>query len=876
MNESSAKVKYLAEYAPCDFEILSTDLVFRLKTDSTIVISTLKLKKTPLAATSQLVLNGIDLKLLEIKLDGQPLGKEHYFKDTQSLTILACPEEFELRIEVEINPQANKALEGLYISDGIFCTQCEAEGFRKITYYLDRPDCLSIFTTTIEADQEKFPILLSNGNLLDSGKSAAGRHWVKWHDPHKKPSYLFALVAGDLEHKSDEFITCSKRKVALELYCKANNIGRIDFAMESIKRSMKWDEENYGREYDLDRFMVVSVDDFNSGAMENKGLNIFNSRLIMADPKTATDDDYQRIEAVVGHEYFHNWSGNRVTCRDWFQLSLKEGFTVFREQQFSGDMGSDSIVRIDSVNFLRNIQFLEDGGPLSHPVRPDSYEEINNFYTPTVYEKGSEVIRMLYNIIGQKHFREGSDLYFDRFDGQAVTCDDFVSCMEEVANIDLSNFKKWYSQSGTPILEVQKTYDKESKVLKLYCKQINKPTADQKSKEPLLLPIKTSLFYNDGKKHSFDNKKDEIFLNLAEKEQVFEVANVRKEPTVSALRGFSAPVHLKFQQSNEDLSFLAQYDDDGFNRWESMQKLVLNYITNSLGSDTSSIADNQPLLKALEANIQASEDQHELAARLLTPPKLSYIISLSKKVDLDALCATLRNYEQEVGLAFKKSLADSLEIVTQKYQAASKVYAYQKPDVGFRAFQRSLTFFLAATGEEEFTKLLLERFKASGNMTEEYHYLAQILHHKQPTTEEALDHFFNKWNHDSLVMNKWFSLQGANLNLEKVEKLLEHNCFDLRNPNKVYSLVGGFIQGNLEQLHRTDGEGYRFASDTILKVDSFNPQVASRLIKGFSNLEKFDTHRQDLLSQMFRKISESNTSKNLGELVHKFDQKLNE
>ncbi|MDY6983660.1 MAG: aminopeptidase N, partial [Pseudomonadota bacterium] len=702
MKESQGKTVWLRDYRVPDYLIDETQLVFELFEDYTLVSSRLRMRRNPAAGAGHapLVLDGNQLVLEEVKLDGKVLSAPAYEVDDEHLTLPSVPTQFTLECRTRIKPQENTSLEGLYKSRVMFCTQCEAEGFRKITYYLDRPDVLSSFTTRIEAERARYPVLLSNGNLIASGDLGGGRHFATWQDPFKKPCYLFALVAGDLEVHEDSFTTCSGRKVDLKIYVEAKDTDKTDFAMGALKRSMKWDEEVYGREYDLDIFMIVAVDDFNMGAMENKGLNIFNSSAVLAKPETSTDMAFQRIESIVGHEYFHNWSGNRVTCRDWFQLSLKEGFTVYRDAEFSADMGSRAVNRIEDVGLLRTVQFAEDSGPMAHSVRPESYMEISNFYTVTIYEKGAEVVRMMANLLGKEQFRKATDLYFSRFDGMAVTTEDFVRCMEETSGIDLTQFRRWYTQAGTPQLAITRHYEPKERRYMLTVKQHCPPTPRQPIKDPFFIPLDMALLDSKGNEIPLqlgadDKPTTSKVLRVTEAEQQFVFINVPEEPVPALLRGFSAPVKLTIDYTRDELMFLMSHDRDGFVRWEAAQQLGLQVINEGLAARKAGKAFtvDERLVNAYRSVLQASlydpQIDKAMVANLLLLPSEAYISELSSVIDVDGI--------HEVREQVRRHLARELgELFGRVYETnvSDEPYVYEANAVARRALKNTVLNYL--------------------------------------------------------------------------------------------------------------------------------------------------------------------------------------
>ncbi len=871
---------HLQDYRPPDYRIETTNLEFELEEARTRVRSlmTVVCNHDRCEGIHPLVLNGRGLELKAIKIDGQSLSDRDYKIDTGSLTILPVPDRFTLEIETEINPRQNTELSGLYLSSGMFCTQCEAEGFRKITYYLDRPDVMSRFFTTIVADKAKYPVLLSNGNLTGSGAMKDGRHFAKWHDPFPKPAYLFALVAGDLARVSDTFTTMSGRKVDLHVHVQHHNRDKCAHAMESLKRAMKWDEQTYGREYDLDIFMIVAVDDFNMGAMENKGLNIFNSKYVLAKPETATDNDFQGIMGVVGHEYFHNWSGDRVTCRDWFQLSLKEGFTVFRDQHFMEDMTSRGVKRISDVNVLRTHQFREDAGPMAHPVRPESYVEINNFYTMTVYNKGAEVIRMMRAILGTPGFRKGTDLYFARHDGQAVTTDDFVQAMEDANSADLRQFKLWYSQAGTPELEVRRSYDAQTKNYELIFKQSCPPTPGQPEKKPFHIPVAIGLLEDDGKDMTLKVKGEPLapgeeitkVIHLRNPEERYVFTDIPYEPVPSILRGFSAPVKVKLDLSDDERLFLMAHDSDEFNRWDAGQQLAVKRSMNLIRDyqEGRALTLDRKFIDAFKKTLKGDMKDKAFQAFALTLPSETYLADFMDVIDPTAI--------HEVQRSVKKTLAAELkEGLSGVYHANQDTgpYRIDQESIGRRSLKNTCLSYLAELDDRDSRRLCVQQFKTGGNMTDTLAALANLANNDCPERQEALLSFYEKWKDDPLVMDKWLSIQAMSRlssTLETVKALMRHPVFNIRNPNKVRALIGAFAQGNPARFHDPGGAGYEFLADCVIAIDPMNPQIAARLVSAFTLWQRYDEKRRALMkSQLLRILDTQKLSKDVYEVVSK-------
>lgn len=850
---------YLKNYQAPVFNVETVDLNFDLYDEHVIVHSTLKLNRQEPGA---LQLLGEDLELISIQMNGRPLDTNSYTIQDDILFIESCPDQVTLQIVTRLQPQNNTQLSGLYRSNHLFCTQCEAEGFRRITYFLDRPDVLAIYTTTISADQTDYPILLSNGNLVDKGKTADGRHWVKWHDPFKKPSYLFALVAGKLACLEDTFVTCSGRNVDLKIFVEPGNEDKCAHAMQSLKHSMRWDEEVYGREYDLDIFMIVAVSDFNMGAMENKGLNIFNSKYILGRPESATDQDFADIEGVVAHEYFHNWTGNRVTCRDWFQLSLKEGLTVFRDQEFSRDMNSRDVNRIMDVSLLRSSQFPEDAGTMAHPVRPESYQEINNFYTATIYNKGAEVIRMQHTLLGKARYRKGMDLYFERHDGQAVTIDDFVAAMEDANKISLTQFKRWYSQAGTPEVQVKTEY--ANNCLKLIMHQSCPSTPDATHKEPFHIPIRIALF--DSKGQRIPLAKD--LLELTANEQEFEIPDLKEQPKVSLLREFSAPIILKNDQSSEDLLFLLQYETDGYAKWEAAQRLILNSIKDGLQSSLTEWQIPQALVAAFKHVLLDDTLDMQLRAQLLTPPSFEEVANSLKSIDVAAVEAMRDSFRRQLGTSLHVDFSSTYNRLWQLEDHQMNGEAY-----GRRRLKNTCLWFMMKGSEESSIKVCQNQLDAARTMTDQIASFGLLVNSSHDELRSiAIDSFFKQWAHEDLVLDKWFIAQATSERtdaLEQVKKLLHHPAFSIKNPNKVRSLIGAFCSGNPRNFHALDGQGYAFLAQQLIVVDGINSQIAARLATPFTRWQRYDKPRQTLMKQHLEQLAQLDLSKDLREVVDK-------
>ncbi|MDI1229946.1 MAG: aminopeptidase N [Methylobacter sp.] len=917
MRDANPQTIYLKDYTVPEYLIHSVALNFDLDDENTRVSSRLTLSRNPASQSKDtaLTLSGENMKLIRINLDdgtnpsgadlhlpeglwaGQPrvndLSKDQYLQTQDALIINQVPQQqrFVLTIENSINPKANTALEGLYLSSGMLCTQCEAEGFRKITYFLDRPDVMTLFTTTLVGDKDRYPVLLSNGNKVAQGELPDNRHWVTWEDPFNKPCYLFALVAGQLECVEDRFTTQSGRDIDLQIFVEKHDVDKCDHAMQSLKNAMLWDEQVYGREYDLDLYMIVAVSHFNMGAMENKGLNVFNTKFVLARPDTATDSDYEHIEGVIGHEYFHNWTGNRITCRDWFQLSLKEGFTVFRDQEFTGDRASKAVKRIEDVNMLRTRQFAEDAGPLAHPIRPDAYIEINNFYTLTVYEKGAEVVRMIHTLVGTDGFRKGSDLYFERHDGQAVTCDDFVNAMEAANNIDLSQFRRWYAQAGTPVLTVQQHYDPSAQTLTLTLSQNCPPTPGQALKEPLHIPVTVGLLNKDGsvapcklqaggetspKAPTVGSRPGRInpplqsLLQLTQSEQVFTFENLVEQPVVSILRGFSAPVKLVMERSLDELAFLLSYDSDTFNRWEAGQQLA-GQIISGLIADWQSGRDmhvSPIMVAAIQQVLEQPWDDLSYFSLLLSLPSETYLAEQMQVVDVEAIHAA-----REFVLL---TLAEQLEA---KFQALyrnnhrDESGQFDSGAIGRRRIKNTCLSYLSKLENKHIYQLSQQQFNQAKNMTDQMAALTVIVNNPHPAKQQCLDSFYHQWQAEALVIDKWFALQASSSMPEAfatVQALMQHPAFDLKNPNRVRSLIGAFSQSNPLHFHAANGQGYRFLADQIIALNTLNPQIASRMVGALTSWRRFDEGRQALIkTQLERIMTTEAISKDVYEVASK-------
>ncbi|KAK9785425.1 hypothetical protein WJX73_000376 [Symbiochloris irregularis] len=887
---------YRKDYKPTPYLIDQVHLTFQLGEEHTTVLSDLHFKPNYQGdSPPEVVLNGRkDLKLQSVKVDGKDVPQEQYEVSEKLLMIRGLPKgPFNLQIETQIKPQDNTSLEGLYKSSGNFCTQCEAEGFRGITYFYDRPDVLAKYTTRIEAPKGPYPVLLSNGNLQASGELSDGRHFATWEDPFPKPCYLFALVAGDLAVSKDSFTTASGRRVDLHIYVQQQNIDRVAYAMQSLKAAMKWDEDVFGLEYDLDLFNIVAVDDFNMGAMENKSLNIFNSRLVLASPATATDDDFARIEGVVAHEYFHNWTGNRVTCRDWFQLTLKEGLTVFRDQEFSADMRSRGVKRVDDASALRRAQFPEDAGAFAHPIRPEEYTRMDNFYSLTVYEKGAEVVRLYQTLLGQAGFRKGMDLYFKRHDGTAVTCDDFRAAMADANDVDLSALGTWYQQAGTPAVKVSTSYNASARTYTVKASQSTPATPGQSHKDPVLIPLAVGLLGKSGQPlalHLQGSKAngsagDSAVLRLEKASQEFVFTEVPEEPVPSLCRNFSAPIKLEVEgQTEDDLIFLVKHDTDPFARWDAAQRLgqALMIQLYAAAADTSkngssSLAERcsaaggvkQSLVDAFRAVLQDKALDGAMAAALLTLPGPTELQAMIHHADP----VTLHEVRKYVVKELAQQLRPDLEAAVKRNDLpASEEYSPDAAQAAKRVLKNKCLGFLAALGEPAVYSMLLQRFRDASNMTDEIAALAALTECPCKERETGLSEFYQKWKDENLVVLKWLALQAASNvsgNLAAVQELQQHPAFNIKNPNNCYSLFLPFVRSPVN-FHAGDGSGYRFLADSILTVDKINSQVAARMASPFTQLKQFDSERQTIMKQQAQRVADTEgLSENVFEVVQK-------
>lgn len=879
MRDANPTTIYLKDYTAPPYLIRSVDLNIALDENDTRVLSHLTVLRNPTETheNRSLVLDGEKLHLHRIALNGVELKPADYQQTAEQLIVHRVPqqESFVLTIENSINPKANTALEGLYLSNGMLCTQCEAEGFRKITYFLDRPDVMARFTTTLAGSKDRYPVLLSNGNKVAAGDLPNNQHWVTWEDPFDKPCYLFALVAGQLDCINDTFVTQSGRVISLQIFVEAQDNDKCAHAMQSLKNAMRWDEQVYGLEYDLDLYMIVAVSHFNMGAMENKGLNIFNTKFVLARPDTATDSDYEHIEGVIAHEYFHNWTGNRITCRDWFQLSLKEGFTVFRDQEFTGDRTSKAVKRIEDVINLRTRQFAEDAGPLAHPVRPEAYIEINNFYTLTVYEKGAEVVRMLHTLLGAEGFRKGCDLYFARHDGQAVTCDDFVNALEAANTMDLTQFRHWYSQAGTPVLNIDTHYDNTRQTFTLTINQHCSPSPGQANKLPLHIPVRLGLIKPDGsvqpcRHQNSGTMSEEVILQLTDTQHQFVFEAISEKPVVSILRGFSAPVKMIMNRSLDELAFLLSHDSDTFNRWEAGQQLA-GQIIFDLISDIQNgrcLQLNPMMVTAYQQILTQDWEDLSYFALLLSLPSETYLAEQMAVIDVVAihqarefvkttLATELQNLFQTLYLTYHRDESDC-------FDAAA---------IGRRRIKNTCLNYLCALDDLAIKNWAHQQFKTAKNMTDQIAALSAMVNNPHYARTQSLMDFYQQWQHEDLVIDKWFALQASSPaadTVATVQKLMSHPAFNLTTPNRVRALIGAFSQNNPLHFHHANGSGYQLLADQIIALNALNPQLASRMIGALTSWRRYDDSRQALMiAQLERIMATEDISKDVYEVASK-------
>ncbi|MFZ0425315.1 MAG: aminopeptidase N [Xanthobacteraceae bacterium] len=851
----------LQDYRPPDWLIDTVELDVSLDPSATTVRAKLRLRPNAAGSPAPLVLDGEELTLKSLALDGKPLPPESFVATPDKLTIAQVPNRpFELEIETVIDPTGNTQLMGLYRAGATYCTQCEAEGFRRITYFLDRPDVMAVYTTRIEADKDEAAILLSNGNLVEEGDLPGGkRHFAVWHDPFPKPSYLFALVGGNLAVVKDSFTTMSGREVALAIYVEPGKEARVPYAMDSLKRAMRWDETAFGREYDLDIFMIVAVSAFNMGAMENKGLNVFNDKYVLASPETATDNDYAGIEAVIAHEYFHNWTGDRITCRDWFQLCLKEGLTVFRDQEFTGDQRSRAVERISDVRNLRSFQFVEEAGPLAHPVRPELYREINNFYTSTVYDKGAEVVRMIRALLGAETFRKGMDLYFTRHDGEAATVEQFVQCFADVSGRDMTQFMRWYSQAGTPEIRVAPHYDSRARTYRLDITQTVPPTPGQPTKEPMLIPLALGLVGKSGGDLPLVLDGRPLFrgvIELTQPNQSFLFTEVTERPVPSVNRSFSAPIKLALPIDADDLRFLAAHDSDPFNRWQAVQSLAMSLLKENVAVLRAGGAarDDEGLMAALGAILADTTLEPAFVALSLAPPGDADIArEIGSDVDPDAVFGARRKLRAAIGTRHGAALADAYRRL-----GSAAPYSPDAASAGRRQLKNACLDLLAITGKDDAIARAFAQYQNADNMTDRMAALETLAQHDRPERTAAFDDFYKRYAADALIIDKWLALQAAipePATLDRVLALTSHPAFSAGNPNRIRALIGSFAQVNHTQFNRKDGAGYEFVADFVLALDPKNPQVAARLMGAFRSWRALESTRRDRAEAALKRVA---------------------
>jgi len=860
--------KFRADYAPPPYRIDKLSLNFDIHEGETIVTSTLSIVPSSSAAGT-LELDGEDLVLESVELNGAPLSEgTDYELTADGMTLKTLPlSSFELKTVVKIVPEKNTQLSGLYKSSGMYVTQCEAEGFRRITYFQDRPDVMATYEVRLEAAKDRYPLLLGNGNEIDKGEAADGRHWASFSDPFPKPSYLFCCVAGDLGGIEDTYVTSSGRRVRLALWSEYENVDQLDWAMESLKQSMKWDEDTYGREYDLGVYHIVAVNDFNMGAMENKGLNVFNTAAVLAKPSTATDADYERVQSIVGHEYFHNWSGNRVTCRDWFQLTLKEGLTVFRDQHFSQDMTSAAVRRIEEARIIRSAQFVQDAGPMAHPIRPESYIAMDNFYTVTVYNKGAEVIRMYRTLLGWETYRKGMDLYFERHDGQAVTCDDFRQAMADASGRDLTQFERWYLQAGTPTVTASSVFDESSGTFSLTLSQSTPPTPGQDEKLPFHIPVEVGLLGKDGSLLA------ERTLELTEESQTFAFEGLPEAPLPSLLRGFSAPVKLQSEVTPAELAFLAANDDDPFNRWDASQRLYTRALLEltdawtASGGDATALKLDTAVVDAFGATLADASLDPSLRAYSLALPDFSTLAQEMSPIAPDAIVAALKCARQSLAAAHEPALLETYHAL-----ASDAPYAVDEEQVGKRRLRNTCLGYLGRLKTDDTTSLCLEQFRAANCMTDSIAALSALASTPSAAREEALTTFYERAraNNEALVINKWLAVQASADTPDTVgavRALMAHEAYDGNNPNAIRSLLNTFAGANPAAFHKSDGSGYAFVAEQVIDLDARNPQVAARLASSFNTWRRLDEGRQELMRVQLERIKENASSKDTLEIV---------
>ena len=861
------KTIYLKNYSPPAFIVDHIDLTFDIEDDQTRVISRLHVRKDRGIADQipSLVFDKGDYEILSVIADGMVLLPGEYGTKNDSFTLAKTPDEFDLEITTRLKPSENTSLEGLYMSGGVIVTQCESQGFRKITPFPDRPDVMAIYSCTIIADKTKFPVLLSNGNLVNHGDLDGNRHFVRWEDPFKKPSYLFALVAGDLAHIRDQFKTRSGRWVELKIYSEKENIDKCGHAMDSLKQAMAWDEKRFGLEYDLDLYQIAAINDFNAGAMENKGLNIFNSKFVLADAKTATDDDFMNIQAVIGHEYFHNWTGNRVTLKNWFQLSLKEGLTVFRDQEFSSDLNSRGVERITNVRNLRGFQFPEDAGPMAHPVIPESYIKMDNFYTMTVYEKGSELIRMIHQLLGEENFQKGMDFYFEKYDGKAVAIEDFIGVMEEAGARDLKQFRSWYSQSGTPVVTITRTYHPESGQLEITFNQKTPGDRNQQNKQPLHIPVAFGIMDKNGEDITPDGK---VLLELKAETQTLVFDGIPEKSLPSYFRQFSAPVKIETDFTDEELAFLMAHDTDEINRWDSAQTLfhkeIKQIVKDIQTEEPLSVSRN--LITAFQKTLTDKSMDRFFIAKMLTLPSELEIKEHFDPVDVDAIHSAKLFLEQDIAKQLKVHFLNLVDLCSK-----ADSFSISHEAMADRSLKNLCLSYLGSLKGKETTQLVYDHFVSAKNMTDELASFKTLADIDPDMKQEAVDQFYSKWKHDKLVLDKWFMVQAGSVlsdTLERVKKLIGHPDFSMKNPNKVRALVHMFAMQNHANFHAVDGAGYQFIADQIISLDRINHQIAARLASCFNHWKKYDETRKSLMKKELERILNiKSLSKNVYEIV---------
>ena len=873
------EANYLKDYTAPAYSVEDLNLNIEIFDDHVMVESTMMIICNNGKKLQKLDLDGKNLELVSIAVDGNTLSEDQYYCGDGMLTLTDIPEQFSLSIRTKIDPFNNTSLEGLYKSGDMLLTQCEAEGFRRITYFPDRPDVMTRYICTIVADKTKYPVILANGDLVKKGDLDQGRHFATWEDPFRKPCYLFAMVAGDLTCLKDSFTTCSGRTVSLEFFVEDENKDKCAHAIESLKKSMKWDEDVFGLEYDLDTYMIVATNDFNAGAMENKGLNIFNAKYVLAKPESATDIDFQQIEGVIGHEYFHNWTGNRVTLNSWFQLSLKEGLTVFRDQEFSSDMGSRAIKRISDVRGLRASQFPEDAGPMAHPVRPESYIEMNNFYTTTVYYKGAEVIRMIHTLIGEENFSKGMDLYFKRHDGEAVTTEDFIAAMEAASGKDLTQFRLWYSQAGTPVITIERAFNADAGTYTLKVDQHVPATPDKTDKEPMHIPMKMALLDRNGDEiplvikgeTAVGSGQKERVISLTKASESFIFTDFEAEPVPSLFRDFSSPVTLNAGYTDKELIFLMANDRDSFNRWDAAQKLF----TKAVESLVEDVQQNKELdldpaiIDAVKKTLTNTDLDKALIAQALSIPTETELGDTMAQIDVDAIHTVRAFMIRTIG---ERLQADFMTILSENRDDGN--YSIDSESIARRKLKNLALFYLSKSMEtSKAAEFVYREFTNAANMTDEIAALAILSDMESPLRDNSLVEFYEKWCHDTLVLDKWFAVQassGLPDTLEKVKELLAHSDFSIENPNKVRSLIGAFCMGNPWNFNRTDGKGYAFLADMVIQLDAINPSIAARMVSGFNKWKRMDEKRQNLIKSQLKGISkQENLSKGVDEIVSK-------